>query len=363
MASTVDQEQSARMALTSFYSIIPVSFAVIGMQIFMCCYGFIVYKETPQSIRKGRRVYIICSWIILFFFSISQAADAVEIFLLLANSTSLLEAATVLRPKLEFSWWRIVSSAGLWFANWVGDGMLVWRCYHVWHEHRWVAIIPGSIFIGSCIASTIALTYRALWLADPSRGPQLYGQALQAWIFLSTAVNIIVTGLISIRLLGIRKQLSTVLSPQDLQIYLGIIAILVESALPLSLAGIAFAAVSTPSSSGAKTVARTTVLLCWFSLNALSPQMIIFRVLTGRSWVTNPTSDVPSMTTKVQMSTAMQFTNPIGARTNRDEEEEEVGEGERGDGTKEGRREQGVQSRHDNSEDRIRRRCTCGHDP
>jgi hypothetical protein len=111
------------------------------------------------------------------------------------------------------------------------------------------------------------MTYRALWLANPSLGPQKYGQALQAWIFLSTAVNIIVTSLISIRLLRIRKQLSTVLSTQDLQIYLGIIAILVESALPLSLAGVAFAAVSTPSSSGAKTVARTTVLLCWFSLN------------------------------------------------------------------------------------------------
>lgn len=155
--------------MTSFYSIIPVSFAVIGersrmnsrqnllniyphvgMQIFMCCYGFIVYKETPQSIRQGRRVYIICSWFILIFFSLSQAADAVEIFLLLANSTSLLQAATVLRPKLEFTWWRIVSSAGLWFANWVGDDMLVWRCYHVWHDHRWVAVLPGSVFIGSC---------------------------------------------------------------------------------------------------------------------------------------------------------------------------------------------------------------------
>jgi hypothetical protein len=148
MATTVNQEHSARMALTSFYSIIPVSFAVIGkhpplsltqhtnfpnhhatfyigMQIFMCCYGFIIYKETPQSIRKGRRVYLICSWTILFFFSMSQIADAVEIFLLLANSSTLLEAATVLRPKLEFTWWRLVSSSGLWIGNWVGDGLLV----------------------------------------------------------------------------------------------------------------------------------------------------------------------------------------------------------------------------------------------
>ena len=112
-----------------------------------------------------------------------------------------------------------------------------------------------------------------MWLEDASRGPQFYGKALQAWIFLSTAVNILVTGLISFRLLRIRKQLSAILAPQDLEIYLGIIAILVESALPLSLAGIAFAAVSTPSNSGAKTVARTTILLCWFSLNVGNSQI------------------------------------------------------------------------------------------
>ncbi|KAH6907480.1 hypothetical protein BKA70DRAFT_357078 [Coprinopsis sp. MPI-PUGE-AT-0042] len=221
MASSADQEQTARTALASIYSIIPVSFAVIGMQIFMCCYGFIVYKETPKGIRKSRKAYVICSWIILIFFSISESADAVETFLLLADSKSSLEAVAVFKPKLEYSWWRISSSAGLWLANWVGDGMLVWGCFYVWYEHRWVVILPAFIFFGSCVTSTMALVYRVIWLADATKGPQLYPQLLQAWIFLSVAVNIIVTGLISFRLLRVRKQLSSGLSPQDLQIYLG----------------------------------------------------------------------------------------------------------------------------------------------
>jgi hypothetical protein len=126
------------------------------------------------------------------------------------------------------------------------------------------------------VCSTLSLVYRVIWLIHPAKGPQLYGKVLQAWIFLSMSVNIIVTGLISFRLMRYRQQLTSVLSSQDLSIYLGVIAILVESALPLSLAGLAFASVSTPSSSGAKTVARTTALLCWFSLNVGNPPLLNF---------------------------------------------------------------------------------------
>jgi hypothetical protein len=95
------------------------------MQIVMCCYGFIVYKETPESIRKTRRAYIICSWVILVFFSLSQSADAVETFLLLADSKSSIEAIAVVKPKVEYTWWRVCATAGLWFVSLVGDGLLV----------------------------------------------------------------------------------------------------------------------------------------------------------------------------------------------------------------------------------------------
>jgi hypothetical protein len=91
----------------------------------MCCYGLLLYRETPESIRKSRKFYVVCSWMILVFFSLSQCADAVETFLLLADSKSSVDAVTVVRPRVEFSWWRISASAGLWFVSWIGDGMLV----------------------------------------------------------------------------------------------------------------------------------------------------------------------------------------------------------------------------------------------
>jgi hypothetical protein len=119
-------------------------------------------------------------------------------------------------------------------------------------------------FICAAVASALTLVYRVLWLGDEGRGEQLTAVMLQAWIF---SVNIIVTALISSRLLHMRRQLSSVLSPQDLQIYLGVIAILVESALPLSLAGIAFGSVVRLTGLGATMSARGATLLIWFSLN------------------------------------------------------------------------------------------------
>ncbi|TFK22032.1 hypothetical protein FA15DRAFT_623113 [Coprinopsis marcescibilis] len=294
MSSTIAQEAAARMSMTSLYTIIPVSFAVIGMQIFMCLFGAIIFSETPRSSRKGRGPYIAASWLILVLFSLSQVADGVEVFNLLANSTSHLQAVTQLKNQYEYSWWRISTTTCLYICNWVGDGLLLYRCYKIWNDQPWIVVLPVLTYIASCGLCVASIVNRVKWLADASIGPGPYGTTLKAYLFLSVSVNCMATALISFRLLRIRRQLSQVLSKQDLRIYLGIIAILVESALPLSVAGIAFAILSTPSASGAVTVARTTVLLIWFSLNALCPQMIIFRVTTGRSWIGSPAGSVQS---------------------------------------------------------------------
>ncbi|KAG2010595.1 hypothetical protein CC2G_013408 [Coprinopsis cinerea AmutBmut pab1-1] len=349
MSSTIEEEKAARMALTALYTIIPVSFTVIGefylsvslpyarltlpfpsppytlhtapgMQIVMCTFGFIIYRETPKDMRRGRRMYIIWSWTILTLFTLSQVADALEMFNLLINSTSPAQALRVLKPKYEYTWWRLSTSIGLWICNWIGDGLLLYRCFKIWSDKMWVCVLPALAYVGSCAVSLLAIGLRIKWSQNHAAGPGQYGKALQGWIFLSISVNCVVTALISFRLLRIRRQLATVLSPQDLHVYVGIVAILVESALPLSLAGIMFAALSSPSSDGAVTVARTVALLCWFSLNALCPQMIIFRVITGRSWSTSPSTDGPPGSYHRGTSTKIEFTNPGFSETKTDPE-------------------------------------------
>ncbi|KAJ2923835.1 hypothetical protein H1R20_g13262, partial [Candolleomyces eurysporus] len=75
-----------------------------------------------------------------------------------------------------------------------------------------------------------------------------------------------------------------------MRIYTGVIAILIESALPLSLFGIISAILQQI------TVTTDGYLVCWalfsglfYSFCALAPHMIIFRVTTGRSFTKFPT--------------------------------------------------------------------------
>ena len=56
--------------------------------------------------------------------------------------------------------------------------------------------------------------------------------------FLTVSTNIVVTSLITFRLLRARRTLARVLPSVDMRVYTGVIAILVESAAPLTIFGI-----------------------------------------------------------------------------------------------------------------------------
>jgi hypothetical protein len=60
---------------------------------------------------------------------------------------------------------------------------------------------------------------------------------------LTVSTNLLITALISFYLLNERRKLSHLLPSRELQIYSGVVAILVESALPLTAFGIVYAAV------------------------------------------------------------------------------------------------------------------------
>jgi hypothetical protein len=75
------------------------------------------------------------------------------------------------------------------------------------------------------------LSYRNLKLAS-------------ADLYLTVALNILITLLIAIRIIRAQKRLSKALPSSDKKVYLGIVAILVESAAPIAIFGIGTAATS-----------------------------------------------------------------------------------------------------------------------
>ena len=94
--------------------------------------------------------------------------------------------------------------------------------YADWH-------IPDSQHIGLFIAGVF-----------PPRD-KLVASAFVSSTFLTVSTNIVVTSLIIFRLLRARRALAKVLPSADMRVYTSVIAILVESAAPLTVFGIAAA--------------------------------------------------------------------------------------------------------------------------
>ena len=77
---------------------------------------------------------------------------------------------------------------------------------------------------------------------------------------LTVSTNVIVTSMISFHLIRARRGLSKVLPSRDLKLYTGVVALLLESALPLAIFGIMYATVVLCSPGGTKG-AQTAYLL------------------------------------------------------------------------------------------------------
>lgn len=143
-----------------------------------------------------------------------------------------------------------------------------------------------------------------------------------AWTFLTIAMNVMVTALISLRLLVTSRSIGKLMPSRGTSYYAGVIAVLIEAALPLTFFGLGYA-ISLVVDAGITTasVSRwqivnglfaalyfTFVVSDWtsfdefwdnmlipVSVKAISPQMIIFRVTTGRSWLKSPNARTEPM--------------------------------------------------------------------
>lgn len=117
------------------------------------------------------------------------------------------------------------------------------------------------------------------------------------WVVLTITFNILVTGMISVRLISLQKKVYSAFGLDRTIPSVGLVAILVESALPFTLLGIAFLvtyAMNNPTS-----LAFIGIWGCFCvsfrfskvaeqfligSVQSLSPQAIILRVAMGSAW-------------------------------------------------------------------------------
>ncbi|KAH6880925.1 hypothetical protein BKA70DRAFT_184069 [Coprinopsis sp. MPI-PUGE-AT-0042] len=275
--STPDDDLKWHLHLTYAATVLALSMAAI--QILLWIYMVKLYiEETPET-RKRRLPYIMVSLAILVLYSTSAVITGVYTYNLLtgiAPRSSTLEVAPA-GELIHGSKPRMTTPVGVLFmdiAIRIADALLLYRCYIIWFDYPWVSALPVGIFIAG-----LAINIRT-YIPFNFNDDILDG--VDASLTLGLTI-LTLTILISFRLLRAQKQLASALPHTDHKIYIGIAALLVESAAPLAACGIGYIVTSLVVGSTAFYANGVfTVLYAFVAIAA--PQLIIFRVAIGASW-------------------------------------------------------------------------------
>ncbi|KAF6758970.1 hypothetical protein DFP72DRAFT_887128 [Ephemerocybe angulata] len=261
----------------------------------MCLYGLIVFLETPRSLRKGRTLYILVSFTILGLSIMSTVSDNYSRYLTLYNALpgdAVRTKAAMDRFGAQGSPEYVVARVTSTFVAFIGDGLLLYRCFFFWGDRKWVVILPALVYAASVGPSVIPIFLSESHIVSVMGFLQMLWVGVYpgwridfsvAWIALNASLNVLITALISFRLLVASYRNSQLLPSFSSKVYLSVVAILVEAALPLSVCGIALASFITQTrGAGAAKPHQGFFRIMYFFFLAISPQMIIFRVTTGR---------------------------------------------------------------------------------
>ncbi|EPQ55666.1 hypothetical protein GLOTRDRAFT_10171, partial [Gloeophyllum trabeum ATCC 11539] len=164
-------------------------------------------------------------------------------------------------------------------ANWLADGLMLWRCTVVWSgRFIWfIMSVPFLVYLTS-IAMGILLMF------DESRPGASIWQASSVNIVLayystSLALNIFLTILILVRLLLHRRAVINALGRSHSAQYTSTAAMLVESAALYAICSILFLVpyvVNHP--------LQGIFMQVLSQVQIIAPLLIIYRVATGRAW-------------------------------------------------------------------------------
>ncbi|KAJ6577398.1 hypothetical protein B0H19DRAFT_871059, partial [Mycena capillaripes] len=184
-------------------------------------------------------------------------------------------------------WYNTFGTAADVTANALGDGLMLYRCYVFWSSTSiWIIAFPAVLYLASiCACQLLYKCFRLIvWLSKSGKpNGDFFGPGTAnffiPWLVLTITFNIITTSMISFRLFTISRSMRNVLSKERAQVYTGVIAILVESALPFTLLGIGYLITYVRNAPEELFFADV-----WGCFASLSPQAIILRVAMGSAW-------------------------------------------------------------------------------
>ncbi|EAU83025.1 hypothetical protein CC1G_08962 [Coprinopsis cinerea okayama7 len=266
----------------------------LGMQLLMFVMGLSVFLTTPLVHRKGRQPYIILSFIIMALYAAATFLDIAKEFRISYFSGPGVDYHKR-RTELNRTTMTAVSQGLMYLYTALGDGLLLYRCYIIWHDVPWVIVLPSLIYLSFIGISIAKFTRLATKVWGSSEHQALVSQQISiTYSALTAGLNLIATVLIAYKIIQAQRTLSKALPGREMGRYSSAARLVIESAIPLTIFGLfdvifSIFLYATRVESGLPNIRHETVVnmagILYFSFAALSPQMIILRVTTGRSHI------------------------------------------------------------------------------
>ncbi|KAL1737103.1 hypothetical protein EV714DRAFT_265916 [Schizophyllum commune] len=121
-------------------------------------------------------------------------------------------------------------------ANILVEALLLYRCFVVWSDKKWIVAIPAVIYLASTVMSCLFL-YQII---ETSLRQSTALRIAAAYFLITFSVTPFLTLLIAGRLLAMSKRVKETLGAEHARTYTGIAALVVESAAPYALTYFAF---------------------------------------------------------------------------------------------------------------------------
>ncbi|KAF8142292.1 hypothetical protein K438DRAFT_1878334 [Mycena galopus ATCC 62051] len=213
--------------------------ALYGIDVFMFLHSTQISWSSDPDTRRKQRTYVLFGALLLALLTISVFTSSVFLEFMWIDDRDTPGGPLGFLASFSSVWWQIFGTASTQVTNFLGDGLLMYRCYVIWNNRLSILAFPFLIYLGSIAMAMVMLVQSALPGSDFFRGKTVnFGVT---WAALSVSLNVTLTALITFRILRARHAIQQHDSDKSLSVYIGVAAILVESSLPFSILGVIFA--------------------------------------------------------------------------------------------------------------------------
>ncbi|TFK71054.1 hypothetical protein BDN72DRAFT_895911 [Pluteus cervinus] len=269
---------------------------MFGIQTWIAFQSIYLLRKFPSQDRRTKVAYITFTTVLLLLLCMSYVANALMGEFMWIERRSSPGGPVAWYLEHSSIWFNVLGTSTDVTANLMGDSFLLYRCYVMWSDRLWVLILPALLLLASNTLAIISVVQSALpgssFLARPTINFAV------PWISLACAFNASVTALIAGRIIYMQKLMSRSISQELKKTYTTVIAILVESALPFTVLGIALAVLLGVDSPG-----TLSLSIIWGSYVGIAPQLIILRVAMGRAWSRVAVVQLTTMRFPTQLNT------------------------------------------------------------